>query len=126
PARAQPLLIDEVENGIHYATLPLLWKFLFEVAERHAIQIFATSHSWDCIEAFQTAAVATGKTAHARLIRLEARNAGAKAVVSSGDELTTVTRDRIEVRCGGVDAPSDGRGPGRLVRHKSSAPSRWR
>lgn len=98
PARAQPLLVDEVENGIHYATLPLLWKFLFEVAERHAIQIFATSHSWDCIEAFQAAATETGKTSDARLIRIEAKNGGKRAVVFAGDELAMVTRDRIEVR----------------------------
>ena len=97
-AMAQPLLVDEVENGIHYATLPLLWKFLFEVADRHAIQIFATSHSWDCIEAFQTAAAETGKTSGARLIRLEAKNGGKRAVVFHGNELATVTRDRIEVR----------------------------
>lgn len=98
PVRPQPLLVDEIENGIHYATLPKVWKFLFEVAERHGIQIFATSHSWDCIEAFQVAAAETGKAGDARLIRIEAKNGGTKAIVFSGDELAMVTRDRIEVR----------------------------
>lgn len=98
PARAHPLLVDEVENGIHYATLPRVWKFLFEVAERHAIQIFATSHSWDCIEAFQAAAAEMCKMRDARLIRIEAKNGEKRAVIFSGDELATVTRDHIEVR----------------------------
>ena len=50
------LLIDEVDTGLHYSVLPDLWKLVFEVAHRLNVQVFATSHSWDCIAAFQQAA----------------------------------------------------------------------
>ncbi len=47
------LLVDEIENGIHYTVLPDLWRFIFRVAHLHNVQVFATTHSWDCVEAFQ-------------------------------------------------------------------------
>lgn len=46
------LLIDELENGLHYSIQEKVWAWLFEVAERLDIQVFATTHSWDCIESF--------------------------------------------------------------------------
>lgn len=44
-------LIDEIENGIHYTTLPVVWNGLAEIAEALDIQIFATTHSKECVEA---------------------------------------------------------------------------
>ena len=46
------LFIDEVENGIHYTNLEKLWKIIFEVSEEANCQVFATTHSKECIEAF--------------------------------------------------------------------------
>ena len=66
-------LIDEVENGIHYTVLPDLWRFLFRMARLHKLQVFATTHSWDCVEAFQKAA-AEEKESDGMLIRLEKRD----------------------------------------------------
>jgi len=49
------LLIDEVDSGLHYKVQPDLWRLIFGIARRLNIQVFATTHSWDCIEAFQKA-----------------------------------------------------------------------
>ncbi len=46
------LLIDEFENGLHYSVQPKVWRLIFELAKRFNIQVFATTHSWDCIESF--------------------------------------------------------------------------
>lgn len=46
------LFIDEVENGIHYTNYPKLWKIIFEVSKEANCQVFATTHSRECIEAF--------------------------------------------------------------------------
>lgn len=46
------LFIDEVENGIHYTNYPKLWKIIFEVSKEANCQVFATTHSKECIEAF--------------------------------------------------------------------------
>jgi len=44
-------LIDELENGVHYRALPKLWRGLAEIAEALDIQVFATTHSKECLEA---------------------------------------------------------------------------
>lgn len=46
------LFIDEVENGIHYTNLEKLWKIIFEVSKDANCQVFTTTHSKECIEAF--------------------------------------------------------------------------
>ena len=91
------LLIDEVDTGLHYSILPEMWKLIFEVAHRLNVQVFATSHSWDCIQAFQEAA-AENKEAEGVLIRLEQRKEGIGAVTFDEQELAIVTREQIEVR----------------------------
>ncbi|MBH1970277.1 AAA family ATPase [Moraxellaceae bacterium AER2_44_116] len=50
------LLIDEFENGLHYSVQEKVWGLIFEMAKRLNIQVFATTHSWDCIEAFSEVA----------------------------------------------------------------------
>ena len=46
------LLIDEIENGIHYSNYSKLWELIFSVSKEANCQIFVTSHSKECIEAF--------------------------------------------------------------------------
>lgn len=46
------LLIDEIENGLHYASLSVAWKALFAVCKEYNVQLIATTHSYECIEAF--------------------------------------------------------------------------
>ena len=46
------LFIDEIENGIHYTNYEKLWKIIFDASEKAKCQIFITTHSKECIEAF--------------------------------------------------------------------------
>lgn len=46
------VLIDELENGIHYRLLKQYTLFLQKLAEKYNVQVFATSHSRECIDAF--------------------------------------------------------------------------
>jgi predicted ATP-dependent endonuclease of OLD family len=45
------LFIDEIENGLHYSTLEILWKSLLKALEVYHVQLFATTHSNECIGA---------------------------------------------------------------------------
>ena len=45
------LLVDEIENGLHWSVMPTIWRFLVETARALDVQIFATTHSKDCLEA---------------------------------------------------------------------------
>jgi len=91
------LLIDEIENGIHYSVQPNLWAAIFNAAHHLNVQVFATTHSWDCITAFQKVA-AEYKEKNGMLIRLEAKREMTNAVLFDESELSIVSRDQIEVR----------------------------
>jgi len=49
------LFIDEIENGIHYTQLDRLWNIILTLSEALNCQIFATTHSKDCIDAYYRA-----------------------------------------------------------------------
>lgn len=49
--KPEHLFIDEIENGIHYSVQQDVWKDIGEAAREHDIQVFATTHSWEMIEA---------------------------------------------------------------------------
>ncbi|TXK93856.1 hypothetical protein BMR11_06705 [Methylococcaceae bacterium CS5] len=46
------LFIDEMDNGIHYTVLGELWNVIFTLSAKLNVQVFATTHSKECIEAF--------------------------------------------------------------------------
>jgi len=45
------LFIDKIENGIHYSVQQDVWNDIGEAARAHDVQVFATTHSWEMIEA---------------------------------------------------------------------------
>jgi AAA15 family ATPase/GTPase len=47
------LLIDEIENGIHYTAQKEVWQMLFKLCQHFDIQLFATTHSREMITAFE-------------------------------------------------------------------------
>jgi predicted ATPase len=91
------LLLDEVESGLHYSVLPEVWRLLFTVAQRLNVQVFATTHSWDCITAFQQAAAENAEE-EGVLIRLEMKKGEIAATTFDESKLTIATREQIEVR----------------------------
>jgi len=46
------LYIDEMDNGIHYTMLDMLWQVVLEVSKELNVQVFATTHSKECIESY--------------------------------------------------------------------------
>jgi AAA15 family ATPase/GTPase len=45
-------LIDEIENGIHYTNLDKLWEIILTISKQQNVQVFATTHSKECIESY--------------------------------------------------------------------------
>ena len=95
-ARGGLLLVDEFENGLHHTVQLDVWRTIFRLAQTLDIQVFATSHSWDAVEAFQKAAAEAPE--EGALIRLARRGEDIIPTVLSEDELAIATRDQIEVR----------------------------
>ncbi len=101
-ARDGFLLIDEFENGLHYSVQPEVWRLIFELAQRYNIQVFATTHSWDCIESFAKVAKER-KDLEGVLFRMgrsvrKSDNGKVIATEFNEDELYNLTKDNIEVR----------------------------
>jgi len=67
------LLIDEIENGLHYSVMPDVWRTVAETAADLNVQVFATTHSHECIEAAAAAVeeVAPGGFLYHRLDRVD-------------------------------------------------------
>lgn len=90
------LLIDEVENGFHYSIQLDLWRMIFKAAQSGNIQVFAATHSWDCLSSFATAALET--TEEGSLIRLDRTKDGLRAISYTEEELGIASKQKIEVR----------------------------
>lgn len=102
PAKGGFLLIDEFENGLHFSVQEKVWKLLFEMAQRLDIQVFATTHSWDCIESFAKAAIAR-RDVEGVLFRVgrSVRKSDCGQVIATvfdEDALYSITQADVEVR----------------------------
>lgn len=47
------ILLDEIENGIHHTHQEKLWEMIFSLTKQYDVQLFATSHSEEMIQAFK-------------------------------------------------------------------------
>lgn len=45
------LIIDELDNGLHFSVMPQLWKVILHMCQKHHTQIFASTHSLDMVKA---------------------------------------------------------------------------
>jgi len=45
------VLVDEIENGLHHKILQSIWKVIYELSVSRNVQVFATTHSLEMIEA---------------------------------------------------------------------------
>ena len=101
-ARGGFLLIDEFENGLHYSVQEEVWRLIFDQAEKLDVQVFATTHSWDCIESFAKVAVEKKATEGVlfRIGRSVRTSDQGKVIATIFDEqkLLNITQSDIEVR----------------------------
>jgi hypothetical protein len=45
------LFVDEIDTGLHYSVIAKMWRLLIETARRLDVQVFASTHSLDCLQA---------------------------------------------------------------------------
>lgn len=96
-SRGSTLLIDEIASGIHYSVQPKLWSMIFDQAANFDVQVFATTHSWDCVSALNEAG-SERLLQPASLFRLENDGRKIRVVAFSPEELSIVAHEKIEVR----------------------------
>lgn len=91
------VLVDEIENGLHHSAMPKVWQTVGEAARLFDTQVFATTHSRECIAAAHTAFL-EGEPYDFRLYRLERIDGDIRAVTYDRDSLQAALDEELEVR----------------------------
>ncbi len=95
-SRKGVLLIDEIDNGLHYTVMPRLWNLLGTLAEKHQVQVFGTTHNDDIIRsALETFANQEGMLG---LFRIDNRGDRHVTVVYDEEAMQAVREVQFEVR----------------------------
>ena len=90
------LLIDEFENGLHYSVQLNAWRMIFRLAHDLDVQVFATTHSEDAVEAFSKAASESPEDGV--FVRLARRRGKIITTMLVEDDLTMLVEVGREVR----------------------------
>lgn len=89
------VLIDEVENGLHHSVLADIWRVIDNASRQFGVQVFATTHSFECAQAADQAI----KTDALSLHRLGRNDDGiCHCVTYDRAEIAAAIRHEIEVR----------------------------
>lgn len=89
------LLVDEIDTGLHHSTMEAMWWLVLQTAERQNVQVFATTHSSDCVSSL-AAICREARPGLASLQRVEAGSA--QAVPYTEEEIWAAARHGIEMR----------------------------
>ncbi len=91
------VLIDEVESGLHYTVMSQVWQAIARLAREYDVQIFATTHSEECIRAAHQA-FAADEVYDFALHRLEWVKGVTRAVTYDQGMLDAAIEIDVEVR----------------------------
>jgi AAA15 family ATPase/GTPase len=89
--------LDEVENGIHYSKLDELWEVILKTSKELNVQIFATTHSKECIDSYARVAKKL-RDEEVTLIELGKNEDKIESVVLNYDEIISEVENGMEVR----------------------------
>ncbi len=92
------LLVDEIETGLHYEAQLDMWRLVLKTAQDLDVQVFATTHSWDCIAAFKEALQELEDQSVAKLFRLDSKYGKLRAVEYDAEEIRIAVNQGVEVR----------------------------
>ncbi len=97
--RGYMMLIDGIAQGLHHTKMADLWRYWCKAALEFDLQVFASTHSWDCIKGF-AAALEENPEVDGMVIRLEHKPEWdrMRAVRIDQEELPIVIREQIEIR----------------------------
>ncbi len=91
------VLIDEIENGLHYSILQNLWQVIGKAAKTFNTQVIATTHSYECIQEAHKAFSESGDDEFL-LHRLDRINDRIEAVTYDNEALEAAIKAGFEVR----------------------------
>lgn len=91
------VFIDEIDTGLHYSRLADMWRMVIRTAKDLDVQVFATTHSNDCIRGLADAVREEEDFVdEVAIFRIDRRTD--EAIRYSGSELDVIVNHEIEVR----------------------------
>jgi AAA15 family ATPase/GTPase len=91
------VLIDEVENGLHHSIHEQVWSGLAETAEKLDVQIIATTHSEECLNAAHNAFLGR-KDYDLSVIQLFRVESGVQGRVLDKEHIEAAIAGKIDLR----------------------------
>jgi hypothetical protein len=96
-ARGGILLVDEIDTGLHYSVMADMWRMVRETAARLDVQVFATTHSRDCVESLAAISRA-GVTSESEVTIQRVERGVESAMAFSERDIVIAAERHIEVR----------------------------
>lgn len=94
--RGGVLLVDEIDTGLHYTVMSKMWRLVYEAAKEFDVQVFATTHSYDCIYSLAQICQNDEERQAVTIHRIDPSKP--KSVRYDEDEITAATEHHIEMR----------------------------
>ena len=91
------LLIDEIDTGLHWTVLEDMWRLVIETARKSSMQVFATTHSYDCIRGLSSLVESRPDLAGEVSIHKVERSLP-RAVSFDAEDISAIVDHNIEVR----------------------------
>ncbi|HEY4033525.1 MAG TPA: AAA family ATPase [Ktedonobacteraceae bacterium] len=92
------VLIDEVDTGIHHSRMPKIWEGICKAARAFNCQVFATTHSYECLQAAHIGIAQANMDRDFRYIRLDRHEQETVAKTYTYEVLGAALARRWEVR----------------------------
>jgi len=90
------VLIDEIENGFYYDRFETIWSTLLQFCKERNTQIFASTHSMECLTSFLPTIRNNEKDFS--LLRMEREDGECSARVFNGRDFFSAIDQEFEVR----------------------------
>jgi len=90
-------MADKIENGFCYRVLEPVWRAIGEATRSATVQLFATTHSWECVEA-ALRAFDDDAAGQFRLIRLERDGDDVRAITAEHHQVESAVALGFDVR----------------------------
>jgi AAA15 family ATPase/GTPase len=97
-SNSNKILVDEIDTGIHHKKLMPMWQTLLKICQQLAVQLFTTTHSQECAEAYVEAIKDLKISKDCRLITLREQNEKVVSYTKSIEELDAALENDFNFR----------------------------
>ena len=96
-AKGGVLLVDEIDTGLHYTAMASMWRLIYKAAAENNVQVFATTHSYDCVQSLASICdEGAAENSHVTIHRIEPGRS--TSIPYSEAQIRLAADEHIEIR----------------------------